>query len=619
MAQRDLTVRPREVQGPVGHARVVIFFYERQRRVPGFRHAHDQIDAGRFVRHQGDGAAQGTDGIENGTGGVGQRCVTLQRGRIGHGPASSDEPAAIGFARDFTLVAALTDHEVQKPGRLFPFGAGTTGAKNGRTWTQEFGLHEQIAEGGMGSVRRRRREHDFGVTGQLDDAPRAGKIGDGHPAQLDVVLGRDADVGVNFQTRRVLAKLGASLSENGLAAFGDAPARLMGGGPEFAGGHIAQVEKSAPAIARRILAPAGDGKIAPAAVAAARAADHDMIAAIGQEVDFGGARVGIGDEAHESFADLGELPRLAQFKLFGEHLGGGVGHALLQEQVRSPERWAQEETPLHRAVQQPIRQGEQAHPLMMGHVRADGDTGPARRQTRRSVIHCLVKSVSAFASFGGEEFKILAGFAGRNHQGHRRGVRSNHEIFRQAAFQTKARHAEGAVLVIQMHVGAVVAGFGNTPRDAAQLAVFDLLPDGPLAGLIEQGVFVIRHDQQRHQVLEHRPAPRSKQRIAPQRDEQTAQREPVLLRNLSLRDGDVAAQARLGRQQIIEAGVIAAFGDVETNGEKLARGIEQKAEIHLGHLGGLPGQGFQSEDALAGEIAGFPNRTQPLGLPCFPL
>ena len=133
----------------------------------------------------------------------------------------------------------------------------------------------------MGSVRRGKREHDFGITGQFDDALRVGMVGESHPAQLDIVFGRDADFGVDFQAGVMLAKLGPGLSEDGFAPFGGAPARLMGGGPEFAGGQIAQIDKSAPAIARGILAPAGDSQLPPAAVAAARVADHHMIAPVG--------------------------------------------------------------------------------------------------------------------------------------------------------------------------------------------------------------------------------------------------------------------------------------------------------------------------------------------------
>ena len=88
----------------------------------------------------------------------------------------------------------------------------------------------------MGSVRCGKREHHFGITGQLDDPRRVGMVGEGHAAQLDIVFGRDADFGVDFQAGMVLAKLGAGLSEDGFATLGGAPARLMGGGPELVAG-----------------------------------------------------------------------------------------------------------------------------------------------------------------------------------------------------------------------------------------------------------------------------------------------------------------------------------------------------------------------------------------------
>ena len=98
-------------------------------------------------------------------------------------------------------------------------------------------------------------------------------------------------------------------------------------------------------------------------------------------MDFRRFQIGIGEDTHEALAVPGQLPRFNQFIIFGEHLGGGIGHALLQEQVCGSERGARQEAPLHGTVQHPIRQGEQAHTLMMGHERADGDAGLVRGQT----------------------------------------------------------------------------------------------------------------------------------------------------------------------------------------------------------------------------------------------
>ena len=55
----------------------------------------------------------------------------------------------------------------------------------------------------------------------------------------------------------------------------------MRGRPKVAGREVAQITKAAPAVARRVLMPAGDREVAPAAVAAAGIGDHDVIGAVG--------------------------------------------------------------------------------------------------------------------------------------------------------------------------------------------------------------------------------------------------------------------------------------------------------------------------------------------------
>ncbi len=79
----------------------------------------------------------------------------------------------------------------------------------------------------------------------------------------------------------------------------------------------------------------------------------------------------------------------------------------------------------------------------------------------------------------------------------------------------------------------------------------------------------------------------------------------MILRNLPQGDGDITAQARLRSQQVIEAGVTAAFGDVEPDGKQFPRRVEQKRKVHRGQFVALFGQGFQCKQALAGMVAGF--------------
>src|SRR5438105_147997 len=100
----------------------------------------------------------------------------------------------------------------------------------------------------------------------------------------------------------MLSKLGPALGENGLVTFGRAQGRLKTGRPEFAGIEIAQINKGSPIIACRILAPAGDGQIMPAAVPAASAADDNMISPIGQEMHFRSLRTGTGHNPQIAFA-----------------------------------------------------------------------------------------------------------------------------------------------------------------------------------------------------------------------------------------------------------------------------------------------------------------------------
>ena len=154
----------------------------------------------------------------------------------------------------------------------------------------------------MGGVLRGRSQDDLGISGQLDDAPRVRVIGQSDAAQLDIVFGGNADFGVDIQAGVALAELGAGLGEDGFESLGHAQAGLMSGGPDLSGDDIAQVDKGAPTIAGGILAPTRDSQVVPAAIAAAGAAHDDMVAAVGQEMDLRRLEIGVGKEAHQTFA-----------------------------------------------------------------------------------------------------------------------------------------------------------------------------------------------------------------------------------------------------------------------------------------------------------------------------
>jgi hypothetical protein len=166
--------------------------------------------------------------------------------------------------------------------------------------------------------------------------------------------------------------------------------------------------------------------------------------------------------------------------------------------------------------------------------------------------------------------KILAGRMRIHHQPHGGGVRCNDNVVRQAALESKARYSEGVVLVVQLSVELVVAGLGNAPWHAALPAVLHLPLNDRAIGFVEQRSAVRWHDQQGHEVLEHRAAPGEQRRPAAGIGQHPSEAEPVILWKFSLGDCDKACESRLRCEQIIKAGVAPVIADVIPNRQELA-------------------------------------------------
>ena len=277
--------------------------------------------------------------------------------------------------------------------------------------------------------------------------------------------------------------------------------------PRLAARDVADVTERAGVVTCRVLAPACDGEVVPAAVAAPGIADHHVIAAIRQKLHFGYRRIGRGDDAHRHLrrrrgrADIGERRRLLEVR-------GDLGQPFLQQQHRRQELRVGREPALHRSTAQQIGEREHAHALVVRHERADRYRRLRARQPRRRVIDRFVKTVAAFGADRRQPLQVHRRRLGRDHQGHHRCVRRNDDIVAQSAFQPDAGDAERAVLVVERRVDRVIAGLRHPPRNVAFGAVSNLPRDRCVIGLVEQRVSVSRHHQQRHQVLEHRAAPR---------------------------------------------------------------------------------------------------------------
>ena len=199
---------------------------------------------------------------------------------------------------------------------------------------------------------------------------------------------------------------------------------------------------------------------------------------------------------------------------------------------------------MHRTIKKQIGERQKNHALMVCHERPNHDARLSARQTRGGVIYGFVKTEFSCQPFCGKSLQIQARFFRRDHQRQCRRIGRDHQIIGKAAFEPQARYTECTILVVKRGVDRVVATFGYAPRHISLRSIGNVPGHGRVAGAVQQRVLKRRHDQQRHQVLEHRTAPRQQCRISPGLGKQTTQGKPAFLRKLSLRNRHETTQSR---------------------------------------------------------------------------
>ncbi|MNQ00691.1 hypothetical protein D3C85_133450 [compost metagenome] len=275
----------------------------------------------------------------------------------------------------------------------------------------------------------------------------------------------------------------------------------------------------------------------------------------------------------------------------------------MQQQHRRLKGWVRLEARLHRAAQQHVGDRQQAHALVMRHVRLHDGAVLARGLAARRVVDGFIEAVAAHQLVLGQPLQIAARGVRHHHQRQHRRIRRHDHVIGQPAFQAQARHTKRAVLVVHAAVEQVVGAFGHAPGNAELVAVVDLRAHGGQAGLVQQGVGVGRHDEPGHQVFEHGAAPGQQHRAARRMTQLATQREPGLLRQLALRDCHEAAQPGLGRQQVVQAVVASTFRQVVADGQQAAALVVQESVFGHGHVGQRVGQVLQARAALGGAFA----------------
>ncbi len=598
LAAHHLAVRPGQVEHAVGQAAVTILVQQCLATGAVGADAIHHVQLHGLLGLQHHPHADGHDRVEHRTVAAGEVGVGGQCLRGARRVATPQEARPVGFVGDRRHVGVVHRHQMEHPRWHFVVRTRPARAQHGLLGGQDLALHEQVAEGRVRIVGGRRCQYHFGIGGDFHGARATAAVGQPQAPEFDVVLGGDGHLQVALATVKRAAEFGLGVGEDGLVVVHRHAGGLVGGRPEVAAVHVAQVAERAPGIGGAVLAPAGEREVAVAAVAAAGMGEHAVVAAVGQQLHFRARAAGLAQHAQGRFV-LGGGGVLAQRFDFMRMEHADARNALLQQQQGGLELDIGHEAALHRLVAQQVIQRQQAHALVVGHERTQQHVVVPRWDARGGVVDRLVHSEATGEAQSFERLKVLAGRFRRHHQRHHAGIGCDDPILPQAALQPQPRHAERAVLVVQARIDGVVAGLGHAPWQVEASAVDDLGFHRMPRGLVEQGVRVAGHHQLRHEVLEHRATPRQQRRRAVDLGKQAAEREPALLRELALGDGHEGAQPRFGGQQVVEAVVEAVVVDVVADGEQLAGAVEQEPIFHQRELPGAVRQVLQLRDARA--------------------
>jgi hypothetical protein len=257
------------------------------------------------------------------------------------------------------------------------------------------GLDEELGEGGMRRVGRGRGQDELGVGGDVDLARAPPAVDQRHLPHLAVVLAGDEDVERGGEPPVAADEAGAVLAELHLGMVGALSDRRQARGPDPPALHVAEIGEGAPVVAGRILAPAGHGDVAPAAVAAARAGQHDGVASVRHQMRDRRARHG-----HDVPADRLDVAACIEGRRL-DLLGGRMGgrhiprHALLEQEFARPDHRLAVEALAHLPAVEHVGDGDDGHALVMGHEAAHDGDGFARGAPRLVEVQRLVEAVAA--------------------------------------------------------------------------------------------------------------------------------------------------------------------------------------------------------------------------------
>ncbi len=252
----------------------------------------------------------------------------------------------------------------------------------------------------------------------------------------------------------------------------------------------------------------------------------------------------------------------------------------LQQELGGQDDWLGMEARAHRAVVDDVRDRDDHHALVVRHVRAHHRDRGAIREPGRGVVERLVEAVGAAGPGRRQAPEILHRRGRIDHRRQPRRIGRDDDVLAEPASQSDSRHAEARILVGHFQIARVVARLRHPPRHAALGAIADLPSHHEPGCLLEQASRRRRHDERRHQVLEHRSRPGHEHRVELHRCQRPAEPEPVRDGDVALGDRDEAREPGFRCQQVVPTRVEASVRDAVPDREQLPHRIEEKAEVH---------------------------------------
>ena len=368
--------------------------------------------------------------------------------------------------------------------------------------------------------------------------------------------------------------------EDGVRILGEDAGRLSPHRPDQAAVLVANIDPEAVVVARCVGQPACQRLPVPPKAAAAGLRYPCAEAAVAEQMHLGENLCGRGNPGMGRGHHRPARRRLSAL-LFADSLKWKLPRdPFLEQQFHGPHPTVLAEPAHMDVVVQCIADGRQDHTLVVRHVGADQREGAAFRHALRREVGRLPEAVTADHSEIIQLFEVADRCAGTDGQRQRRGIRRNHKVLRQPATQAELRHSECAIVVMMVRVDRRERGFGDSPWHAELVGIAALgVHSRPLA-LIDKRAKAAPQQQRWHQVLEHRPVPGDERQAVAQVRDRPSEEEPMLCRDVLLRDREVARQPRLRGKEIVVVRIDPIRTHIVTDVEEASFPVVQQPKVH---------------------------------------